>query len=572
MDWIIKKPDKDAVEGLARETGLTPIMAGLLVGRGIYDAEGVRSFLKPSLKNLPSPFLLPDMDKAVNRLIKALSSNENICIYGDYDADGLTSTALLADFLGQLGAEVTTYIPHRIEEGYGFNVQAAEKLASMGVNLIVTVDCGVSDFEAAARAAELGVDVIITDHHQVGESMPPCSAVVNPHRKDSRFPQAELAGVGVAFFLAGGLRQALREQGIINKRRQPELVKLLSLVAIGTIADVVPLTRVNRDLTAMGLERLAMPDRPGLTALMEAGSLDAGTAPSSIDVAFRLAPRLNAPGRLGSPQPGLDLLTTNEPGRAEECAGLLDKLNIERRRIQADTIKQASAMFDEVEALGKRTILLANEGWHRGVVGLAASKLAEKYNRPAILMTVENGMAHGSGRSVKGFNIYRALCNCGDHMVKFGGHAQAAGLTAGAEQLEALAEAFEEAALSELGEEAPQPSLEIDAEATVADLCGAAPSEMARLAPFGAGNPEPVLALKNLNVLSACCVGAKDSHLRLNLSAEGRCLDLFGFGLGDMLPEIGRNVSIAVQRHKSKYKGRTVMTWKILDVKKAGQG
>jgi single-stranded-DNA-specific exonuclease len=561
MRWRMAKVDDGAVDRLAEAIKAPRLAAAMLVRRGLADHQAAEIFLNPSLKSLPDPSLLPDLDKAADRIVTAISAGEKIAVYGDYDADGLTAAALVSDFLTRLGAEAIPYIPHRLEEGYGLHVAAMEHLAGLGVTLVVSVDCGISDHEAAVRAKELGLDLIVTDHHQVPERLPPVYAAVNPHRRESRFPQRSLAGVGVAFFLAGGVRRLLREKASADL---PELAPYLGLVALGTIADVAPLTKVNRILVSIGLSHLGSPQSPGLAALKRTAALPEGRPLTAREVAFRLAPRLNAAGRLGPPAPGLRLLTTQDPGEAAALAEELEKLNQQRRRFQTATYRQAVEMLDEAENGAGKTIILAREGWPCGVVGLAASKLAERYRKPAVLLSLENGRAVGSGRSIDGFNLYEALHQCRDLMVRFGGHAQAAGLTVAADQVDALAHAFESAAAGMIDDDLLEPTLDIEAAVNVERLLGIEPA-LARLAPFGQGNPEPVFALMNQKVVSAGCVG--DKHLKLTVVDEGRFLNLIGFQLGDRLPQVGPFVHLAVRRNDHHFRGRDVKGWQIVDLK-----
>ena len=565
MKWQVNRTDERAAAVLAEQLQVSRVTAGLLLGRGLTAPDQARSFLNPSLGDLPNPFLLPDMDRAVDRIMQALLNREQVTVYGDYDADGLTATALLADFLKAVGLEVGAYVPHRIEEGYGLNISAVENLAQAGTRLLITVDCGVSDYQAITRANELGLEVIVTDHHQIPPKLPPALAVVNPHRTDSLFPQPHLAGVGVAFFLAGGLRQRLRENGLLSKANQPELAPLLGFVAIGSVADVVPLTRVNRILVSVGLGHLASPVYPGLAALKEVGAVEAGRPPTARDVAFRLAPRLNAVGRLSSPLPGLELLLTRDPEEARDRASALEKLNNQRRRLQDETVRQAEEMLENLGTESAKIIVLAREGWRRGVVGLAASKLSERFHRPAILLVLEDSRAVGSGRSVEGFNLFRALDRCRDLLERFGGHEQAAGLAMAASQVPALAQALSDIADKEIDEEELKPVLNVDAWITLEDL-SQLQLELPRLAPFGQGNPEPVLALKGLTTISAGCVGS--NHLKLTLGQNGRTLDTIAFNQGHLLPELGPRVLAAVQRHTSVYRGQTTQGWKVVDIKK----
>lgn len=559
--WRMARVDSGAADELARAVGLSPVAAGMLIRRGYTDADSAQAFLNPSLKDLPNPRAFTDMDRAVNRILAAVDQKEPIAVYGDYDADGLTATALLCTMFRNMGITTVPYIPHRLEEGYGLNEKALEKLAQQGIKLVVTVDCGVSDHAAVEAARRLGMSIIVTDHHQLPPSLPRADAVVNPQR-DGRNLRI-LSGVGVAFFIAGGIRQALRERGWSGP--EINLAPLLSLVALGTVADVMPLTGVNRILVTMGLKHLASPPLPGLAALKKSTAVESEKHMTAREVAFRLAPRLNAAGRMGSPQPGLDLLLTDAQDQADVLAAELESLNRERRRMQAETFKQAMGMIDPDD--NGRTIVLAREGWSRGVVGLAASKLAELYRRPCILLALEDGMAIGSGRSISGFNLFAALSQCRDLMVRFGGHEQAAGLTLDPQNLPDLVKAFEEVAQREIDESILIPILDIEAEVTLDDLQGGIMAELARLAPFGTGNPEPVLALRNMQVVNACAVGGQ-SHLKLCLSQNGRTLETIGFGLGDVLPELGPRVRVAVTRHTSQYRGRVSHGWKVVDIQR----
>ncbi|MFH1135866.1 MAG: single-stranded-DNA-specific exonuclease RecJ [Pseudomonadota bacterium] len=566
MEWRYNRTDPQEAARLAGEIKVSRLLAGMLIRRGAGDADAALEFLEPSLKRLPNPFLLTDMDRAVDRLIAAVGRREHITVYGDYDADGLTSTALLYGFLESIGSLASHYIPHRLDEGYGLNPGAVERLAAAGTKIIVTVDCGTSDWEAVEKARQLGVDVIVTDHHQIPRRLPRALAVINPQRQDCRFPGSGLAGVGVAFFLAGGLRQALRERGLLSRTDQPELAPLLGLVAIGTVADVAPLTGVNRILVSQGLVQLARPDRPGLEALKEAGAIEPGRPVTAREVAFRLAPRLNAAGRLKSSAPCLDLLLTRDLARARLLAAELEELNRERRRLQQKTVEEALLLMEEKVGAEFKSIVLAREGWLKGVVGLAASRLAEKYHRPVLLLALEDGLAKGSGRSIEGFNIFRALEECRDLMVRFGGHEQAAGLTLESGNLPELERVFEEIARREIDEAGLTPYLKIEDRIGLNDVLNGLISDLGRLAPYGEGNPDPVFALHGLNIISAGVVGA--GHLKITLAQDGRNLELIGFGLGRKLPEIGRRVRAAIQRHSSFFRGRTVQGWKLVDIER----
>ncbi|MBW2091681.1 MAG: single-stranded-DNA-specific exonuclease RecJ, partial [Deltaproteobacteria bacterium] len=551
---------------LARELDLPPLLASILISRGMSEPQEAGAFLLPSLRDLPDPYLLPDLDRAVDRLLRALGQGEEITIYGDYDADGLTSTALLADFLQKIGARVRTYIPHRLDEGYGLHVYAVETLAESGTKVLVTVDCGVSDHQSVMRARELGLDVIITDHHKVPDRLPKAGAIVNPKRHDSRFPQTELAGVGVAFFLAGGLWKALRDQNLVPPGRLPELTSYLGLVALGTVADVVPLTSVNRILVSEGLKHLSDPAWPGLSALKQISDLSPGRPVTARDVGFRMAPRLNAIGRLDSPQPGLEFLLALDLTRALNLGAILEECNTKRQQLQEQVVRQARHILDDDPPDERKFIVLAHEDWHRGVLGIAASKLVDIYHKPTILLSLENGEALGSGRSIEGFSLYEALDQCQHVLDHFGGHDLAAGLGLSEEKVPELAATLEEIAFRELGEEIRRPALRVAAVVSLEELNQDLILQLLRLAPFGMGNPEPTIAVCGLQVLSCAIVG--QNHLKLRLKDKGRILDTIGFGLGDLLPDLGPQVSVALRPLTSVYQGQTTYGWQVVDIKK----
>jgi len=568
MEWNIHRPPADRVRDLARTLDVPRPMAAFLAARGLDEPTSAQAFLNPRLQDLPDPSLLPDLDIAIALILDALAAARPIAVYGDYDADGLTATALLTDFLRSLGGSVRTYVPHRLREGYGLNIPAVEALAREGVKLLVTVDCGISNHEAVRRARELGLEVVITDHHRPPERLPAARAVVNPKRPDSRFPQGDLAGVGVAFFLAGGIRKAAREKGLCPSQGQPELARYLGLVALGTVADVVPLTRVNRVLVSEGLKHLARTDQPGLMALKEASALEPGQPVTARDVAFRLAPRLNATGRLDVPDTALELLLTQDEREARLLAGRLEELNQERKAVQERTVRQAQEMMDDLSEIDRKFIVLAHENWHRGVVGIAASKLADIYRRPVILLALEHGLALGSGRSIPGFSLFEALRSCQDLLDHFGGHDMAAGLGCGADRLPDLAAALEEIAAAKLSDEALRPCLEIEAVVSDDELTPDLGTQFARLAPFGYGNPEPTLAVPGLTVLSCGIVG--QNHLRLRLRGRSRTLETIGFGLGGLLPDLGPSVMAALQPLASYYRGVLTYGWQVVDIKSGG--
>lgn len=565
MKWIVDKSSRTQGADLAGQLNLSPLAGALLFRRGIRDKQSAAAFLNPSLKDLPSPDLLPDMMPAVERIIKAIEDDQQITVYGDYDADGLTSTALLTHFLTSLGARVDNYIPHRLKEGYGLNKDAVSGLADLGTRLIITVDCGMSGHDAVALANERGLDVVITDHHKPPPNLPDALAVVNPKRKGTDPVLSGLAGVGVAFFLAAGIRQKMREAGIFNLNNQPAIATYLGLVALGTVADVAPVGGVNRVLVKEGLKHLDNSTWPGLKALKEVSALDGGLPLSARDIGFRMAPRINAAGRLDSPHKVLELLLAEDGHQADGLATYLDEQNSLRKKVQQKIIRQAQDMLEEEDQVGRHFVVLAGEGWHRGVIGIAASRIVEVTGRPAILLAIEDGKAIGSGRSIEGFNLFEALSRVSDMLDQFGGHDQAAGLRLDASRLPDLAQALEAIAAETLTEDDFEPRLEIDAFIEEDDLKQQLFDELELLAPFGNGNPEPTFGLEGLKVLSASVVGK--NHLKLRLKKGARTLDTIGFGLGEMLTDLGPEITAAVRPLTNFYRGKVDRGWQVVDIK-----
>ena len=513
-NWIFKEADPFAVSTLALELALQPATARVLAGRGLVDPGQVREFLSPALSGMLDPFLLADMEQAVRRLILAWQRQEQICIYGDYDVDGVTATALLVSGLTALGMRAGYHIPHRMDDGYGLNSEALRSIRMQGSSLCISVDCGVTALEEAAICREIGLDLIITDHHQPLEQLPDAVAVINPHRPDCGYPFKGLAGVGVAFNLLVGLRTRMREQGLFSDK-EPDLRQWLDLVALGTVADVVPLQGQNRLLVAAGLQRMAAADRTGLAALKRAAGVDG--AVTAGQVGFRLAPRLNAAGRLESAVPGVELLLTGDRATAERIASELDDANSERQLVEHRILTSAIAMVEASGGVtGRHSIVLASADWHPGVVGIVASRLVERYHRPTILLAQqEDGIAKGSGRSIPGFHLLDALHDCGPLLQRYGGHRAAAGVTLNAEQIELFCQAFEQAASSRLDQQSLIPTLVLDLELQPEELTIPLVNDLQRLAPFGAGNPEPVVCIRGLRVMEKKVVGA--DHLRLKL-------------------------------------------------------
>jgi len=541
--WILATPDASNVEALRNGLGLRSATAAVLIRRGAVDPARAAAFLNPRLSDLGDPAGLRDIRKAVDRTVRAIESGERVCIYGDYDADGMTATALLFDFFGRVGLEVRTFVPDRALDGYGVNADRMRDLAADGVTLVITVDCGVRSHDEIAVARSLGTDVIVLDHHEPGDTLPDAAAVVNPHRADCTFPFKGLAAVGVAFYFAGAVRRELITLGRIAERAV-DLKPLLDLVAVGTVADVVPLLGDNRVFAWAGLKILNDGPRVGLIALKAVAEVD-GRPVTAGTIGYQLAPRLNATGRLSNPRASLDLLMSRDPEEAKRFADVLNRENEERRRVEQDVMARA---IEQVEAAGgpkHRALVVAGVGWHPGVVGIVASKLVEQYRRPTVVIGIEDGVGKGSGRSVRGWDIGRALESLSSLLQRCGGHPMAAGLALDASRIDEFAAAFGELADRTVPEEALIPSLEIDATVSLGDLDRGLADELTRLQPHGMGNPEPTLAMMGVKLKETRRVGRDGSHVQVTFEDGGRTIGGIWFGGADAAPAPGSVVDVA---------------------------
>lgn len=515
--WVVAKPAKGPVEKISAKLGILPITAGLLVNRGINSAEDAEAFLSASLSDLPSPFLMKGMEEAVARLCRCVYEKEKIAVYGDYDVDGVTATSLLTSFLRALGCDVTYYIPDRFKEGYGVNSEALRDLKQRQVNLVISVDCGITAVDEVAQARALGMDFIVTDHHSFCGQLPDAVAVLNPRQADCRYPGKEVSGVGVAFNLALALRRTLREDGFFETVEEPNMGDFLDLVSLGTISDRVPVGNVNRIMLKEGLKRMRSPKRLGLWALKEVSGIGDGI--EVFDLGFRLGPRINAAGRLDSADKAVDLLLADSEEDAFLLAEFLDKRNSERRGIEERILRDATRMVESVpEYSNSNSLVLSSREWHRGVVGIVASSLAGSCGKPAFLISVdENGVGRGSGRSFGGVNIFSVLSKCGDLLVEFGGHAYAAGVTVLEEKIDLFRERFSEE-LEKSGQK-PESRLDVDSEISLASIDDTLVSEIESLSPFGEGNPEPLFLLKAVSVASQNLL--KNQHLMFRVRENG---------------------------------------------------
>ena len=545
--------------------GLSPLIVRLLAGRGITGPDAADRFLAPALAHLHDPFLLLGMDRAVTRLVDAISAHERICIYGDYDVDGVTSVALLVEFLSGVGADVHYYIPRRLDEGYGLSCDGIERIAADGAKVIITVDCGITAVAEARLCADLGLDLIITDHHMPGETLPEAFSVINPLQPGCAFPFKQLAGVGVAFNLAAALRSRLRSSGFFARVAEPNLRTCLDLVALGTIADVVPLVDVNRIFAAYGLRELTAGERIGVKALKEVAGVDGEVGCGA--VGFRLAPRLNAAGRLEDAAPGVELLLTRDFRRAQALAAELDAGNAERQALEQEILSDALAMVTgRPELADRKSIVLASEAWHPGVIGIVASRLVDLFHRPTILIALKEGNGRGSGRSIPSFHLHDALHACSEHLLKFGGHRHAAGLAIEEATLAAFVDSFDAIADGLLSPEDLTPVLAIDAELAAGELDMELAGVLDRLAPFGMGNPEPVFMLRGARVTARRIL--KERHLKLQLETGGRRFDAIGFNMahhGEEAPLI----DVAFTLQVNEWNGRRSLQLRLRDLRAA---
>lgn len=556
--WEVRPLDKERAAAFAQTYGVPFFLAMLMNIRGLDDAAHLREFLGEG-EPLSDPFLLKDMDKAAARITHAVDNMEKIAVYGDYDADGVTSTAMLYSYLETRGADVIFYIPQREGEGYGMNIGAVEYLKEQGVSLIVTVDNGISSVQEVARANELGIDVVVTDHHRPQEILPDAVAVVDAYRSDDTSPYKHFSGVGIAFKLLMALEDGAGDV--------EDLLEAYSdLAAIGTIGDIVPLTGENRTLIRAGLERLSQSDRPGVQALLENAGI-AGKALTSTNVAFTLVPRINATGRMGAPERAVRLLISGYEEEAEVLSEEICADNEERRRVEAEI---AEAAFADIEAKGymkDRVVVVDGENWHHGVIGIVASRVTERCGKPCMIISRGETEAKGSGRSIEGFSLFEAICACGDLLIKFGGHPMAAGITLKPENIEAFRKRINQYA-AEHFPQMPTQTVTLDCKLNPAALSVSMAQSLTQLEPFGNGNPQPVFGLFNMELSNVTPVGG-GGHLRLTLEKNGAVITAMRFNTKpEALPyHIGDKIDLAVQLEAREFRGQPSLTVIVRDMK-----
>lgn len=556
--WEVRPLDKERAAAFAQTYGVPFFLAMLMNIRGFDDAAHLREFLGEG-EPLSDPFLLKDMDKAAARITRAVDNMEKIAVYGDYDADGVTSTAMLYSYLETRGADVIFYIPQREGEGYGMNIGAVEYLKEQGVTLIVTVDNGISSVQEVARANELGIDVVVTDHHRPQEILPDAVAVVDAYRPDDTSPYKHFSGVGIAFKLLMALEDGAGDV--------EDLLEAYSdLAAIGTIGDIVPLTGENRTLIRAGLERLSQSDRPGVQALLENAGI-AGKVLTSTNVAFTLVPRINATGRMGAPERAVRLLISGYEEEAEVLSEEICADNEERRRVEAEI---AEAVFADIEAKGymkDRVVVVDGENWHHGVIGIVASRVTERCGKPCMIISRGETEAKGSGRSIEGFSLFEAICACGDLLIKFGGHPMAAGITLKPENIEAFRKRINRYA-AEHFPQMPTQTVTLDCKLNPAALSVSMAQSLTQLEPFGNGNPQPVFGLFNMELSNVTPVGG-GGHLRLTLEKNGSVITAMRFNTKpEELPyHIGDKIDLAVQLEAREFRGQPSLTVIVRDMK-----
>jgi single-stranded-DNA-specific exonuclease len=528
MKWLTKSADETQVSSLARELStlrdlklnsdpaLAPTLARLLCMRGIHDAEAARRYLAPSLSDLHSPYLMAGMRTAIERLAAAIERNEGILIYGDYDVDGTTAIVILKTAIELCGGCADFHVPHRIREGYGMKDDVIERAAAAGVRLIISVDTGIRAFAAAETAERLGVDLIVTDHHLPGsDGVPKALSVVNPNQPGCAYPCKALCGAGVAFKLA----QALMEKRLTDRDTSRLLMSFMKVVAIATIADAVPLTGENRVFTKLGLDGLRRAVNPGLKALLEVAQIPANRPPTSGEIAFRIAPRLNAAGRMDVARDVIELFSVKDPERAREIASRLDQLNGERQEEEKRILQAIDRCFEqEPDLRNAHCVVIDGDGWHRGVIGITATRVVERYGRPTLVISHDNGEAHGSGRSIRAFHLLDALESCRELFTRYGGHAHAVGFSLPSQKVPELRSHLDEYARLRLTPADFEPVLDVDGELDLLHVTPALFQALQQLEPFGQGNPEPVFSARAVRLMAPPRV-LKDKHVKLRLAA-----------------------------------------------------
>ena len=556
--WECYNLDNEKVEELVKKRHITNLLASILVNRGIIDGEKINVFLNPTRKDFYNPFLMPDMEIAVKRIVKAIENKEKIMIYGDYDADGITSITVLKKYLNEIGLKTGEYIPNRLNEGYGLNKDAISKIYNDGYRLMITVDCGISGLEEVEYANSLGMEIIITDHHEPAEKLPEAIAVIDAKRKDNKYPFNQLAGVGVVFKLIQAISTEL-------KLEEKEYLKYLDLVCIGTISDIVPLVDENRVIAKLGLKLIEKTKNIGLKTLLNIADL---RKIDSTAISFGVAPRINACGRMGFQEEALQLFLTEDSGEATKIAKRLVQFNQERQAKEKQIFEEVIEKIEKDDK-DKKCIVLAEENWHHGIIGIVASKITEIYYKPSILIFIEGDKGKGSGRSVPGYDLYTALTKCSDYIEKFGGHSMAIGITIKKENFEKLKEAIEkyaqESNISDI-----MPIINIDKEINLKNINIEEVKSLELLEPFGEANKMPLFLLRNLKIDSIRALSG-GKHLKLTLKQDNNIVDAIGFNMGDLSKEylLGDKVDVVGTIEINSFGNKENIQINLKDIRKA---
>lgn len=568
--WELVSPKSDP-EALAGALDLHPLVARLLANRGVGEG-GLEHWLNPSLRHLPDPRTLTDMDRAVARLLQALDGRERIVVHGDYDVDGCTSTALLVRFLRDLGADVGWYAPHRIRDGYGIQVATMERLAAEGACLVITCDNGTSAHAAIHRGNELGVDTVVVDHHRLPPELPNAAAILNPKRDGDGNPFAMLAAVGVAFMLAIAMRAALRERGAFRVRPEPDLRDHLEVVALGTVADLAPLSGVNRTLVAAGLRYLQQRRQPGLNALLEVAGVDADEPVRAYHLGFQLGPRINAAGRLDEAALGVELLLETDRHKAKALAEKLNDINRRRQELEREVF--ADSLVQAAETVGDQPggLVLWSKDWHPGVIGIVASRVMRHFHRPTLLLAVrEDGKATGSGRAIPGVDLFAALGTLDELFVRYGGHRAAAGVTLLEENLPSLRQAFAESAFTDAPQSSWEPVLRLDAEIDLGTVTWDLHQVLRRLAPFGLGNIEPSFLARGVKATSVKQLAGGRGVKMLLRGGGGPAVSAIGWGLDLADDLLDGPIDVAFSLTANHWRGRITLELRLKDVRPAAE-
>ena len=558
--WQIYDVDENKIEEISKTYNINKLLSTILVNRNIVNEKDINKFLKPTRNDFHDPFLILDMEKAVERIIQAINKQENVTIYGDYDVDGITSTTVLRSYLQDRGLEVNTYIPNRLDEGYGLNNNAIDKIAKSGCELMITVDCGISAIDEIHYATSLGIETIVTDHHEPGEDIPKAIAVIDNKRKDSNYPFRELAGVGVVFKLIQALSIKL---GLPEE----EYLKYLDIVCIGTISDIVPLVDENRVITKLGLMLVKQTRNVGLRAILQVSGyskIDSNT------ISFGVAPRINACGRMGVAEEALNLFLSKNINQVNELARKLNEHNRVRQETEKDIFENAKKQIEEKHLDENNTIVVAGENWHHGVIGIVSSKITEMYFKPSILLSFEEGgIGKGSGRSIPGFDLHDALMKCNDCIEKFGGHSMAIGITIKRENFDKLKDKLEEIAIEEHIDEIV-PEIKIDAKINLAEVNKEMVESLKELEPFGEGNKMPVFAFKNLKIDSIRAL-SEGKHLKLTLKDNNTIVSAIGFNMGQLAEDyrIGDKIDVVGTLEINSFNGMDSIQINIKDIMKS---